>query len=110
MRRIAPSAYRTASRVRAPRVRLRMRGARIRADRLTLRWAVTGDRGAVAAYRLELRGRPWVGEGARHVTGRTTSWTLRLGARDSRWRLVALDAQGRPLAQLSGRARPAHHG
>jgi len=108
MERIAPAAYRSASRVPAPHVRLRMRGSRIRAGRLTLRWTVGGDRGAVAAYRLELTGRPPVGRGARLLNRRATSGTLRLGAGRSGWRLVALDARGRPLAQLSARTRPAN--
>ena len=109
MQRIAPSGYRTATRALAPHVRLRMRGPRIRADRLTLRWTVGGDRGAVAGYRLEVTGRPPVGHGTRRLTGRATSWTLRMNAGGWRWRLVALDARGRPLAQLSGRTRSARH-
>ena len=97
----------------APRVRLAARGSQIRAGRLTLRWRVAGDRGAVAGYRLELRGhRPVVRSAGRHAA-LATSWTLGLQPGRWRWRLVALDKQGRPLAQLRGGARvptrPTHH-
>jgi hypothetical protein len=80
---------------------------------VTLRWSVAGDRGAVAGYRLELGGpRPVVRTAGRRVA-RATSWTLGLRPGRWRWRLVALDKQGRPLAQLRGGARVpmarAHH-
>jgi hypothetical protein len=63
----------------------------------------------VAGYRLELTGRRPVVRSA----ARATSWTLGLPPGRWRWRLVALDQRGRPLAQLRGGARvptgPAHH-
>jgi subtilisin family serine protease len=91
------------------RVRLAARRSHIRAGRtvarVTLRWSVAGDRGAVAGYRLELGGpRPVVRTAGRRVA-RATSWTLGLRPGRWRWRLVALDKQGRPLAQLRGGAR-----
>jgi hypothetical protein len=88
-----------------PRVRLAARRSRIRAGRLTLRWHVTGDRGAVAGYRLELRGHRPVVRSAGRRAARATSWVLGLRPGRWRWRLVALDARGRPLAQLRGQAR-----
>jgi subtilisin family serine protease len=95
-----------------PRVRLAARRSQIRAGRLTLHWHVAGDRGAVAGYRLELDGRRPVVRTAGRRSARATSWTLGLAPRRWRWRLVALDKQGRPLAQLRGGARlptrPAH--
>ncbi len=96
-----------------PQVRLAARRSRIRAGRrvarLTLRWRVAGDRGAVAGYRLELSGHRPVVRSAGRRAARATSWTLGLRPGRWRWRLVALDTQGRPLAQLRGRARVPTH-
>jgi subtilisin family serine protease len=93
-----------------PRVRLAARRSRIRGGRrvgrLTLRWSVAGNRGAVAGYRLELLGqRPVVRSSARRRGAHATSWTLGLRPGRWRWRLVALDKQGQPLAHLRGLAR-----
>jgi subtilisin family serine protease len=105
MRRLVPGAAAPAS----TRVRLAARRPNIRAGksvgRLTLRWRVTGDRGAVAGYRLELRGHRPVVRSAGRRAARATSWALGLKPGRWRWRLVALDARGRPLAQLRGQAR-----
>jgi subtilisin family serine protease len=100
-----------------PRVRLTARRSRIRGGRqvgrLTLNWRVTGDRGAVAGYRLELLGRRPVVRSAGLRGAHATSWTLGLRPGSWRWRLVALDKQGQPLAHLRGDARvpgrAAHH-
>jgi subtilisin family serine protease len=110
MRRLVPGAgTATAPASTRPRVRLAARHSKIRAGRsvgrLTLRWRVTGDRGAVAGYRLELRGHRPVVRSAGRRAARATSWALGLKPGRWRWRLVALDARGRPLAQLRGQAR-----
>jgi hypothetical protein len=110
MQRLVPRASGAPAPVAArPRVRLAARRTQIRtgrrAGRLTLRWRVAGDRGAVAGYRLELRGRRPVVRTAGRGAARATSWTLGLRPGRWRWRLVALDAQGHPLAQLRGTAR-----
>jgi subtilisin family serine protease len=109
MRRLVPNAG--AAR---PQVRLAARRSQIRAGRdvgrLTLRWSVAGDRGAVAGYRLELLGHRPVVRSAGRRAARATSWTLGLPPGRWSWRLVALDRQGHALAQLRGRARvPQHH-
>ena len=108
MQRLVPAARTSAATV-APHVSLAPRRARVRAGgrtaRLTLRWRVAGDRGAIAGYRLELRGRHPVVRGAGRRAARATSWSLGLAAGRWRWRLVALDATCRPLAALRGSAR-----
>jgi subtilisin family serine protease len=118
MHRLVPEARPTPAPAAArPRVRLAARRSQIRPGRrtarLTLRWHVAGDRGAVAGYRLEVRGHRPVIRSAGRRAARATSWALRLRPGRWSWRLVALDKHGRPLAQLRGGARvptrPPHH-
>jgi hypothetical protein len=108
MRRLVPNAGAARPQVRLSARRLQIRAGRQLA-RLTLRWSVAGDRGAVAGYRLELRGHRPVVRSAGRRAGRATSWTLGLPPGRWSWRLVALDKRGHALAQLRGGARVPQH-
>ena len=67
----------------------------------TLRWSLAGDVAAVAAIRVLVDGRPVA------TRSPVAPATLRVRARRGthRWRVVAVDAAGQPLAQATGRFR-----